>query len=54
MDPLVLGLVVFSAACFLAFALGPRSTPRSQIEVMRQADDGAPTPVFGKAAAPAP
>ena len=27
MDPLVLGIPVLSAACFLAFALWPRSSP---------------------------
>ena len=39
MDPLVLGLAAFSAACFLAFALWPRSSPRGQLEVVRATDD---------------
>ena len=42
MDPLVLGLAVFSAACFLAFALWPRSSPRGQLEVVPAADDAPP------------
>ena len=54
MDPLVLGLAVLSAACFLAFALWPRSSPRGQLEVVPAADDDPSAPVFGKVAAPAP
>ena len=53
MDPLVLGLAALSAACFLAFALWPRSSPRGQLEVVPAADDGPSAPIFGKAAAPA-
>ena len=49
MDPLVLGLAALSAACFLAFALRPRSSPRDQIEGVRPADDNSSTPAFGKA-----
>jgi hypothetical protein len=54
MDPLVLGLAAFSAACFLAFALWPRSTPRGQLEVVPAADDAPPAPIFGEVATPAP
>ena len=53
MDPLVLGLAVLSAACFLAFALWPRSSSRRQLEVVPAADDAPPVPIFGKAAASA-
>ena len=54
MDPLVLGLAALSAACFLTFALWPRSSPRGQLEVVRGSEDDPPAAVFGKAAAPAP
>ena len=53
MDRLVLGLVALSAACFLAFALWPRSSPRGPLDVVRAADDGPSTPIFGKATTPA-
>jgi hypothetical protein len=53
MDPLVLALAVFSAACFLAFALWPRSSPRGQLGVVRVTDDALPAPLVEKAAAPA-
>jgi hypothetical protein len=53
MDPLVLGLAAFSAACFLASALWPRSSPRGQLDVVPAADDP-PAEVLGKAAAPSP
>ena len=53
MDPLVLGLAIFSAACFLAFALWPRSSPRGQLEVVPVSYDAPPAPALGKAAAPA-
>jgi hypothetical protein len=54
MDPLVLGLAVFSAACFLAFALWPRSSPRGQHEVVRATDYDPLAPVLGETAAPVP
>ena len=54
MDPLVLGLAAFSAACFLAFALWPWSPPRGQLEVGRGPAHDPPAPVSGKAAATSP
>ena len=54
MDPLVLALAIFSAACFLAFELWPRPSPRGQLEVVRAKDDTAPAPRFGEATAPVP
>jgi hypothetical protein len=54
MDPLVLGLAVLSAACFLAFALWPRLSPRGQLEVVRASEDDPSASIFRKAAAPAP
>ena len=53
MDRLVLGLVALSAACFLAFALWPRSSPRGPLDVVRATDDHASMPIFGKATTPA-
>ena len=53
MDPLVLGLAAFSAACFLTFAVWPRSSPTGQLEVVRASEDDPPAAVIGKAAAPA-
>lgn len=50
MDPLVLGPAAFSAACFLACPLWPRSSPRGQLEVVPAADDTAPTSNLGQAA----
>jgi hypothetical protein len=48
MDPLVLGLAVFSAACFLAFALWPRSSAAGTT-LSWPVGDGAP-PNRGQAA----
>jgi len=47
MDPLVLGLAAFSAACFLAFALWPR--PSAKVEVVHASDGDKPAPAFGRA-----
>ena len=52
MDPLVLGLAALSAACFLAFALWSRSSPRGQLEVVPAADDEPSSPNFEKVAIP--
>jgi hypothetical protein len=54
MDPLVLGLAIFSAACFLAFALWPRSSPRGQLEVVHEADHAPRAASSGDAVAPKP
>ena len=43
MDRLVLCLAAVSAACFLAFALWPRSSPSGQLEVVRGSEDDPPT-----------
>ena len=52
MDPLVLGLAALSAACFLAFALWPRSSPGGQLGVVRAAEGDRPVPAHGKAPEP--
>lgn len=42
LDPLVWAVLALSAACFLAFALWPRSSTRSRLEIVSAADDAQP------------
>jgi hypothetical protein len=51
MDPLVLGLATFSAACFLAFALWRWSS--TKVEAVSTADEDRRAPSSAVAAAPA-
>jgi hypothetical protein len=48
MDPLVLGIAVLSAACFLAFTLWPRSSPRGKLEVVPAGRTTRLYPILGR------
>ena len=50
LDPLVWGLLALSTACFLAFALWPRSS--AKVEVVRATGDDTPAPTVGTSLAP--
>jgi hypothetical protein len=54
LDLLVWGLLALSAACFLAFALWPRSSPRGQLEVVPAADHAPRAASSGDTVAPNP